>query len=124
MPGADETSLTFAQKGVSIKSLFKFWIKGWCIIGRLWIFGMMVWVLTLPFRFIPVRFRRISCAEELNPEYLPTFVFFALFIMGLPFIFSIAGKATGEFMIPKKTINEIIMRNTIRRGMNSVHEKE
>ncbi len=104
-----------------MKSLFKFWIKGWCIIGRLWVFCMMAWLLTLPFNLFAERVRRISTAEDVAPENI---LFFALFIITIPFIFSIAGKATGEFMIPKKTINEIITRDAIRRGMNSVLEKK
>ena len=86
-----------------IKTTFNIWKKGWCVIGRLYLFIFVMFIITIPLRFIPQQTYWIFDDEGFHAE--------GLWIIGIallitPFIVYAAARLSGEFMEPKRKKTE------------------
>lgn len=86
-----------------MKKLFEMWKAGWCVIARLWVFYIVIAIITLPFHLLPEHEGSVFDDKGFHPEALFMFVVFLLLI---PLIFYCASRISKEFIIPRDVQKE------------------
>jgi len=80
--------------------IFEIWKQGWCIIGRVLIFFILLSLFTAPIRIL----------NELLPEpsssILEWTIEISQIVLLLPFVFYFASRHSGEFIKPRKNKTE------------------
>ncbi|MDF7802047.1 hypothetical protein P4C99_21425 [Pontiellaceae bacterium B1224] len=86
-----------------MKKLFDIWKKGWCVVGRLYLFIFFSMLITIPFRLLPKRTYSIFDDEGFHLEGL---LMLSIGLIIAPLIFYCASRLSREFIVPRKVQNQ------------------
>lgn len=99
-----------------MKKTVQAWIKGWGVIIRLWVFLFIAALPMYPLHIITNRVQRTSANSTFPTGELLAVL---ILVLVLPFAFYLASRTTGEFLIPKRVLNQMMTRDSFRRGLNA-----
>jgi len=97
---------------LNMKKIFNIWKKGWCVIGRLYLFMFISMLFSIPFQFLP-KFLPKKTYSVLDDEglHLDGLLMLTIGLMIVPFIFYFASRISKEFILPREAQNQWLERS-------------